>query len=181
MARDRPSPYGEEGVFYRSAGACPPRSLHGEGNPLGCACGNRGPKPYDERKAASTTVVRGPVPRDCSTAAENARSQETTDVCGSDRCMARDRPSPYGEGDCFFSRSAGACPPRSLHGEGNPLACAWTGPRPTMKEAFCSPIASRPGGLSYRQKSGQVGGTSLSRYAQQQNASRPGGLSYTDL
>ena len=35
--------------FHRSAGACPPRSLHGEGNPLGCACGIRGPKPYGER------------------------------------------------------------------------------------------------------------------------------------
>ena len=43
------------------------------------------------------TVARGPVPRDLSTAAENARSPETPDVCGSDRCMARDRPSPYGE------------------------------------------------------------------------------------
>ena len=39
-------------VFYRSAGACPPRALEcaddGEGNPLGCACGIRGPSPYDE-------------------------------------------------------------------------------------------------------------------------------------
>ena len=43
------------------------------------------------------TVARGPVPRDLSTAAENAGSPETTDVCCSDRCMARDRPSPYGE------------------------------------------------------------------------------------
>ena len=35
-----------------------------------------------------------------------------------DRSMARDRPSPYGEGD-VFNRSAGACPPRSLHDEEN--------------------------------------------------------------
>ena len=29
--------------------------------------------------------------------------------------MARDRPSPYGEGEGLFSyRSAGACPPRAL-------------------------------------------------------------------
>ena len=53
MARDRPSPYGEGWrFFYRSAGACPPRTLEcaddGEGNPLGCACGIRGPKLYGE-------------------------------------------------------------------------------------------------------------------------------------
>ena len=36
----------------------------GEGNPLGCACGIRGPKPYDEREVPSITVARGPVPRD---------------------------------------------------------------------------------------------------------------------
>ena len=53
MARDRPSPYGEVPFFFRSAGACPPRSWDcadaGKANPLACACGNlRGPKPYDE-------------------------------------------------------------------------------------------------------------------------------------
>ena len=32
--------------IHRSAGACPPRTLRGEGNPLACACGRRGPKPY---------------------------------------------------------------------------------------------------------------------------------------
>ena len=41
--------------FHRSAGACPPRSLDcaddGKGNPLACACGMRGPKPYDEEGA----------------------------------------------------------------------------------------------------------------------------------
>ena len=48
------------------------------------------------------TVARGPVPRERSI----------------DRCMARDRPSPYGEGGRFSAkkpsgyRSAGACPPR---------------------------------------------------------------------
>ena len=40
--------------------------------------------------------------------------------------MARDRPSPYDEGEAFFFRSAGACPPRSLEcadaGEGLSLA-----------------------------------------------------------
>ena len=29
-----------------SAGACPPRCRFGEGNPLACACGMRGPSPY---------------------------------------------------------------------------------------------------------------------------------------
>ena len=55
--------------------------------------------------------------------------------------MARDRPSPYGEVP-FFSRSAGACPPRTLeyarHGEGQALALRSGKP-------------SRPGGLSYRE------------------------------
>ena len=41
---------GEAFFCHRSAGACPPRSLaypnDGEGNPLACACGIRGPKPY---------------------------------------------------------------------------------------------------------------------------------------
>ena len=41
--------------FHRSAVACPPRSLDcaddGEGNPLGCAYGIRGPSPYDEGAA----------------------------------------------------------------------------------------------------------------------------------
>ena len=36
-----------------------------------------------------------------------------------DRSTARDRPSPYGEGD-VFNRSAGACPPRSFNGEETP-------------------------------------------------------------
>ena len=55
--------------------------------------------------------------------------------------MARDRPSPYGEGP-FFYRSAGACPPRMLEsaddGEGQALALRSGKP-------------SRPGGLSYRE------------------------------
>ena len=71
MARDRPSPYGKRSRSgYRSAGACPPRSWqlskvrsagacpprslgsprHGAGNPLACACGMRGPKPYERWK-----------------------------------------------------------------------------------------------------------------------------------
>ena len=71
MARDRPTPYGERGRFlgcYRSAGA------------LGCH-----------------TRIRAGFPRDLSTFAENARSPETTDGCCSNRRVARDRPSPYGE------------------------------------------------------------------------------------
>ena len=48
-----PRPTVSRAVFFRSAGACPPRSLDcacthdGEGNPLACACGTlRGPPPY---------------------------------------------------------------------------------------------------------------------------------------
>ena len=42
------------------------------------------------------TVGRGPVPRYLPPSAKNARNPETTDVCCSDRRVARDRPSPYG-------------------------------------------------------------------------------------
>ena len=69
-------------------------------------------------------VARGPVPRDLSTFAENARSPVTTEVCCSDRCMARgtrsdarvasEGPRPTMKGGGFDNRSAGACPPRSL-------------------------------------------------------------------
>ena len=84
MARDRPSPYGERGRFLscsRSAG------------PLGCH-----------------TRIREGFPRALSTAAENARSPEATDVCCSARCMARDRPSPYGERGLFFTVARGPVP-----------------------------------------------------------------------
>ena len=40
-----------------------PRSRHSEGNPLACACGMRGPKPYGKQHAF-LAVARGPVPRD---------------------------------------------------------------------------------------------------------------------
>ena len=61
------------------------------------------------------------------------------DVFSLARAMARDRPSPYGEGVAFFYRSAGACPPRlsgrPQPGEGNPLGCACgiRGPSPYVK------------------------------------------------
>ena len=85
----------------------------GEGNPLACAWGIRGPSPYGEKGIFSTRFSGA-------------------------RMMARDRPSPYGERRLFSTRSAGACPPRSLDcacmhdGEGNPLACAcgMRGPKP---------------------------------------------------
>ena len=66
---DSVSPVGEtsRSRCSRSAGACPPRLLEcaddGEGNPLACTCGIRGPKPYG-KGMAFFTVARGPVPRD---------------------------------------------------------------------------------------------------------------------
>ena len=78
MARDRPSPYGKGGraeciarsfairrsqtTEYCSAGACPPRSLHGEGNLLAGACGMRGPSPYVKERRFFTGA-RGLSPR----------------------------------------------------------------------------------------------------------------------
>ena len=41
-------------------------------------------------------VARGPVPRDPRNKTQNVRSSRGLDVCCHDRCMARDRPSPYG-------------------------------------------------------------------------------------
>ena len=86
-------------------------------------------------KNAISIVARGPVPRDRPSCTKNGRSPELTAVFFHDRCLARDRPSPYGNGDGFlfltvargpvpretlnraemvpFYRSAGACPPRS--------------------------------------------------------------------
>ena len=51
VASEGPRPTMKGTVFYRSAGACPPRSMHGEGNPLAGACGIRGPSPYGEGAA----------------------------------------------------------------------------------------------------------------------------------
>ena len=108
MARDRPSPYGPGGVFFhRSAGA------------LGCH-----------------TRIRAGSPRDLSTAAENARNPETPAVCCADRCMARDRPSPYDEGAAFFYRSAGAlgCHTRIRAGFPRDLSTSRDRPSPYVKE-----------------------------------------------
>ena len=78
--------------------------------------------------------------------------KRTRDVFFVARTMARDRPSPYGEGGAFFARSAGACPPRSLEcadaGEGHPLGCACgiRGPSPAMKGGLSANAA--PGGAT---------------------------------
>ena len=84
MARDRPSPYGEGGVFSRSAGACPPRSF----------------------KSPFFTVARGPVPRDPS-------NEEETFFPQRERWRGTG-PRPTMKGRRYFFRSAGACPPRSF-------------------------------------------------------------------
>ena len=106
LARDRPSPYGEgsrssaqKTSRHRSAGACPPRSLHGEGQALAVPCvwlsahplcrsGSPDPDPFGIWRSRTTevgpiNVARGPVPRE--------------------RCMARDRPSPYGAVRLFLA------------------------------------------------------------------------------
>ena len=64
-----------------------------------------------ETSGLDAPVARGPVPRDLSTSAENARNLETTDVCCSDRGMARgtrsharvacEGPRPTGRGGIF--------------------------------------------------------------------------------
>ena len=86
-----------------------PRSRHGEGNPLACTYGMRGPKPYGKQRRYRITVARGPVPRDrClhQSSVGQERLLLTRSGAGApelqrwtrDRGMARDRPSPYGKG-----------------------------------------------------------------------------------
>ena len=101
------------------------------------------------RKISFLTVARGPVPRDRSTAAENARNPETTDVLlrpthgeGQARALRAMRRLP------IAYRSAGACPPRSAnlcekrqHPKDHGCFAqtgAWrgTGPRPTCHAAI---------------------------------------------
>ena len=108
--------------IYRSAGACPPRSLV-------CLRARRGP------------VVRGPVPRDRGMARDRPSPygnpgrffHRSAGACPP-RVLACPRawrgtgPRPTVTRDVFFHRSAGACPPRSRHG-GHPPS----GPRPTVR------------------------------------------------
>ena len=100
MARDRPSPYDEGGVFYRSAGACPPRVLecadNGEGNPLACAYGIRGPKPYGEGRFSARSAGACP-PRALDSA--DAHDGEGNPLA----CAYGIRgPKPYEEGRAFL-------------------------------------------------------------------------------
>ena len=150
-ARDRPPPYGKRGVFHRSAGACPPRTLshienQRQGSVQRSAARDR-PAPYGEG-AFFFIVARGPVPRERSAISKTS---------GRALCIVTRRgPVPRATvKEAFFHRSAGACPPRvlrhienqpqpycfglSIHGEGQALALRaarrlrWrgTGPRPT--------------------------------------------------
>ena len=89
------------------------------------------PSPYDE--VPFFPVARGPVPRDlhrqevafwARRTEENKRRFFRSANDGEGQVF----PPPYGEVP-FFSRSAGACPPRSLEradaGEGNPRMRVW--------------------------------------------------------
>ena len=86
LAGDRPPRYGGKNAApSRRARACPspcsgPPDIRG-GNPLGCACGIRGPR-ATMKKTPPLHVGRGPVPRHAAVY----------------RKLARDRPSPYGIG-----------------------------------------------------------------------------------
>ena len=123
----------ERPVDHSMARACP--SPYGEG---GGRFSTQKPARYRSAGALGChTRIRAGFPRDCPVA----------------RSMARDRPSPYAERGCSLtqkpscSRSAGACPPRTLEcaddGEGQVF------PTPYDEGAFYRPIASRPGCLSY--------------------------------
>ena len=129
MARDRPSPYGEGGAAprknapeYRSAGDRPPRSLECANALIGPGMARDRPSPYGEgggapRKNAPAYRSAGACPPRSPDLRENRTQPNIFRV---DRSMARDRPSPYGEGgaaprkNASEYRSAGACPPRSF-------------------------------------------------------------------
>ena len=91
----------------RSAGACPPRS---PACPNDCSSGSPDPERIMARRNPSGPVARGPVPRDRSTRAKNAR-QPTVSLPTAARRGTGPRPTVS---STFFYRSAGACPPRSF-------------------------------------------------------------------
>ena len=88
---------------------CSPRALDdasdGEGNPLACACGMRGPKPYGEGGSIFYRSAGACPPRALDDADAGAGNPLAC-ACG------MRGPKPYGEGGSIFYRSAGACPPR---------------------------------------------------------------------
>ena len=71
---------------------------------------------YGGRRGVLGVVARGPVPRDLSAETKNARSPEAMDVFCSDRCVARDRPSPYGGRRILARRGTGPRPTVQGHG-----------------------------------------------------------------
>ena len=74
------------------------RSVKNEIRPVTVA---RGPVPRERSgkpKTAAFPVARGPVPRDRSGKPKTIRSPEAPGGFCYVRCMARDRPSPYGKG-----------------------------------------------------------------------------------
>ena len=101
VASEGPRATGKNAFPHRRARACPSPGLAQPndrgGNPLGCACGIRGPPRYGE-KTSPFTVGRGPVPRQA--------SRNPT--------IAGDRPPRYGEKTSPFHRRARACPSPGL-------------------------------------------------------------------
>ena len=105
----------------RSAGACPPRSLHGEGNPLACACGHlRGPTPYGEREAFYYRRAGAPSPAIAPISVVRDR-QWVGGKTGQDQAIL-----PYREDKGSGSVAQGTGPrdvsPRGSDGEGQALA-----------------------------------------------------------
>ena len=113
LARDRPAPYGEGGVFPVARGPVPRDLSTGKKRPSlqrfrrflsSDAWRGTGPRPTMKRRRFFT-VARGPVPRDLSTVTKTRDS----DVFSHIRYMARDRPAPYDEG-----KASAAGPPYPL-------------------------------------------------------------------
>ena len=94
VASEGPSPTVTHAVFFRSAGACPPRALEcaddGEGNPLACACGIRGPKPYGNARRFFRSA--GACPPRALEYADDGEGNPLACACG------MRGPSPYDEG-----------------------------------------------------------------------------------
>ena len=105
--------------------------MHGEGQGF--------PPPYD-LKTFLVRVVRGPVPRKPLNETKNGRNLAAADVFCHERCMARDRPSPYGtEGTLARDRRRRDLPV-SMRVLVQKALWRGTGPRPTVRKVLFPPL-----------------------------------------
>ena len=105
--------------------------MHGEGNPLACACGMRGPSPYGKRGRVESEAV-------CDQAIANYKQKKRLFWI----------PSREGLSPAIVLGPVARGPRRfpSAHASGFPAIGAWrgTGPRPTVTKAVPDTVARGP-------------------------------------